>query len=104
MVRCLNDFVGGESLLPRGSRAADLEQASNLSHGETATAVQKKVAEQPGRIIILPDLLAESKGRLQDRALLDRQAFCGKTGLNEPWCKRTGRGRHRPTSWQLQVV
>src|ERR1700683_3073206 len=104
MVRCLNDVLGPESLLPRSRRPADRQQASDLGHWDTGTAMQEEVAEQPRRIIIRAGPLAETKCRLQDRGLLDRQASCGNAGLREPARKRPIRGRHRHASLQLQAV
>src|SRR5438477_2017549 len=104
MMSLLNGFLGSKPLLPRGSRAADGKQASNMSHWELRTAVQQEVAEHPRRIIILADLLAETKSRLQNHGLLDRQVFRGNSGLTQPLCKRSILGRHSHASLQLQGV
>ena len=72
MVGGLNGLLGRESLLPRRRRAADRQQAGNIGHRKTGLAVQEEVAEQPRRIIIGADLLAEVKGRLQEGGLRDR--------------------------------
>ena len=66
--------------------------------------MQEEVAEQPRRIIIVADLLAEATGSLQDRGLFDRQAFCGNTDLGEPLFERSIGSRHSHTPLQLQVV
>jgi hypothetical protein len=104
MVRCLNDFLGAESLLPRSRRPADRQQPSNLGHPETQTAMQEKMAEHPRREIILAGPLAEAKRCLQDRDLLDRQTFRSNTRLREPSGKRPIRGRHERASMQLEAV
>ena len=102
MVTCLNDFLGRKLLLPRGRRAADFKEASNLDHLQAGATVKKKVAEQAVLIIVVADVLAELISRLQNRLLLVGQAIRGNPRLLEPSRQQTSRGRHRHTSLQLQ--
>src|SRR5208283_5854523 len=102
MVTCLNDFFGRKPLLPRGRRAANLKEASNLGHLKAGATVKKKVAEQAVRIIVVAGLLAKLTGRLQNSRLLGGQTFRGNPRLLEPSCQQTRRGRHGHTSLQLQ--
>ena len=66
--------------------------------------MQKEMTEQTGRIVIGARLLAEAKGRLQDRLLLNRQSFDSDTCLSKPLCECSIRGSHGQTSLQLQSV
>jgi hypothetical protein len=57
----LNDFLGGESLLGRGSGATELEQAGDLSNWELELAVQEKMTEESDGVIVASAALQESE-------------------------------------------
>jgi len=57
----LNDFLGGESLLGRGSGATELEQAGDLSDWELELAVQEKMTEKSDGVIVASAALQESE-------------------------------------------
>src|SRR5262249_39010993 len=98
VVRRLNGFLGRNALLMRGRRSADADQAGDLRDLESGVAVEQKMAEQTAGIIIVATALAESKGVLQQAALLGRQALFANLRLGNPLGKSAVRGNHEKTS------
>jgi hypothetical protein len=73
VVSGLDDLLGRESLLRRGSGAAESEESCDLSHGESELAMQEKVAEETAGVVIATTALQKSQGGLQDGKLGSRQ-------------------------------
>src|SRR2546423_3091284 len=84
MMRSLDDLFGRESLLCGRSRSAEPEQASKGCDFETGLSMEQEMAEKPGGIIVAAARLQKLKSRLQQAALLGRQACFTNPGLGKP--------------------
>src|SRR6202035_1207171 len=98
VVRRLNRLLGRDTLLMRGRRPADADQAGDLRDLESGVAVEQEMAEQTAGIIIVATALPKGKRVLQQAALLGRESVSGNLCSGKPLCKSAVPGTHEKSS------
>ena len=92
----LNEFLGGQALVPGSRGPAATGEACDLGHLESGRTMQQEVREKAARIVVVALVLSKTKNSVPQGAHVGGQARAGDVGAGQPVVKgERGRSQER---------